>query len=100
MIGAPMRAAIPSRPADTSAEAEHFQINLLRSTPVSRRLHLAWSLSATVIGVARGTLARKNPHLSQQELDLIFVELHYGAPLTAQLRHHLARPPHEGPNGS
>jgi len=95
-----MRAAIPSRPADTTADAEHFQVNLLRATPVSRRLRLAWSLSATVIGIARDALARKNPHLSQQELDLIFVALHYGAPLTAQLRRHLARPQLEGPHGS
>ncbi len=94
-----MRAAIPSRPADTSPEAERVQIDLLRSAPVSRRLRLAWSLSATVIGVARHALARKSPHLSQQELDVRFVELHYGRDLAAELRRDLALRRREGPNG-
>lgn len=95
-----MRAAIPSRPADTSAEAERVQIDLLRSAPVSRRLRLAWSLSAAVIGVARQTLARKSPNLSQQELDVRFVELHYGRNLAADLGRDLTLRQREGPNGS
>jgi len=65
-----MPVTIPPRPADTSVEAERVQIDLLRKAPVSRRLHLAWSLSATVISVARRALARAQPHASQQDLDL------------------------------
>lgn len=86
-----MPAPIPPRPADTSAEAERIQIELLRAAPVSRRLHLAWSLSATVIDAARRALARQHPHLSQPELDTRFVELHYGRELAAELSRHLAR---------
>jgi len=45
-----MPAIIPPRPVDTSIEAERVQIDLIRAVPVSRRLSMAWSLSATVIG--------------------------------------------------
>ena len=81
-----MAVGIPPRPADTSAEAERVQIELIRRAPVSRRLALALSLSATVIDLARRALARAQPHASQDDLDLRFVELHYGAELAAALR--------------
>lgn len=86
-----MRAIIPPRPADTSTEAERVQIELIRAAPVSRRLRIAWSLSATVIGVARRALAKAQPGSSPEELDLRFVELHYGADLASALRADLSR---------
>ncbi len=86
MISPTMPAHIPPRPADTSAESERVQIELIRRAPVSRRLHLAWSLSATVIAVARQALIRVQPDASPLEIDLRFVELHYGSELAAALR--------------
>ena len=86
-----MAALIPPRPSDTSAEAERVQIELLRAAPVSQRLQLAWSLSATVIGAARLALARQNPRLSQSALDARFVELHYGRELATEFVRELAR---------
>jgi len=82
---------IPARPTDTAPDAERVQVNLLRAAPVARRLHLALSLSATVIGAARRALARAQPHASPRELDLRFVELHYGADVAAGLRAELDR---------
>ena len=82
---------IPPRPADTSREAERVQVDLLRAAPVSRRLHLAWSLSATVIGAARRALARADPRAEATERDIRFVELHYGSALAAALRADLMR---------
>lgn len=76
-----------------------MQIDLLRAAPVSRRLHLAWSLSGTVIGAARHALALQNPHLSQQIRDLRFVELHYGRELAMELSRELARRPPAAPAG-
>jgi hypothetical protein len=77
---------IPARSADTAIEAERVQIALLRAAPVARRLHLALALTATIIGTARRALARTQPHASARELDLLFVELHYGADVAAGLR--------------
>lgn len=86
-----MPTAIPPRSADTSEEAERVQVGLLRAAPVARRLRLAFGLSATVIGVARRALARSRPGASERELDLLFVELQYGADLASGLRADLAR---------
>jgi hypothetical protein len=82
---------IPSRAMDTSPEAERVQVELLRSVPVSRRLHLACSLSAAIVSVARRALARADPGAGQAELDLRFVELHYGSALAAALRAELMK---------
>lgn len=82
---------IPARPADTTPDADRVQVDLLRAAPVARRLHLALQLSATVIGAARRALARAQPHASSRELDLRFVELHYGADVAAGLRADLDR---------
>ncbi|OFW16342.1 MAG: hypothetical protein A3F69_05080 [Acidobacteria bacterium RIFCSPLOWO2_12_FULL_66_10] len=86
-----MPGAIPPRPADTALDAERVQVALLRAAPVARRLHLALALSATVIGAARRALARAQPHASARELDLRFVELHYGAAAADGLRADLDR---------
>ncbi len=86
-----MTVIIPPRPADTSVEAERVQIDLIRAAPVSRRLQMAWSHSATIIGLARQALARARPDASRQELDLQFVELHYGVDLATALRADLLR---------
>lgn len=86
-----MPGAIPARPADTAPDAERVQVVLLRAAPIARRLHLALSLTATVISAARRAIARAQPHASPRELDLRFVELHYGADLAVGLRADLER---------
>ena len=86
-----MPAPIPGRPADTALDADRVQVALFRAAPVARRLHLALALSATVIGAARRALARARPHASARDLDLRFVELHYGAGMAADLRAELDR---------
>jgi hypothetical protein len=85
-----MPAPIPSRPSDTTAEAERVQVDLLRAAPVSRRLQVAWSLSATVISAARLGLARAQPQASPREIDVRFVEIHYGGALADAVRAALA----------
>jgi len=86
-----MPGAIPARSADTALDAERVQVALLRAAPVARRLHLALALSATIIGAARRGLARAQPRASARDLDLRFVELHYGAEVAAGLRADLDR---------
>jgi hypothetical protein len=91
MISTTMPPIIPPRSADTAAEAEQVQIALIRRVPVSRRLHMAWSLSATVISAARQALLRAQPDASPQDIDLRFVALHYGPELAAAVRAELVR---------
>jgi hypothetical protein len=82
---------VPARPTDTTADAERVQVELLRRAPVARRLRVALQLSATVAAAARRALARARPQASRRELDLWFVELHYGAELADGLRVELDR---------
>jgi hypothetical protein len=82
---------IPARPIDTAPDAERVQVDLLRAAPIARRLHLALSLSATVISAARRAIARAQPHASPRDLDVRFVELHYGPEIAARLRADLER---------
>lgn len=82
---------IHPRSADTDADAERVQVALLRAAPISRRIHLALSLSASVIGAARRAIGRAKPHSSERERQLRFVELHYGCDLASDLRQELER---------
>ena len=87
-----------ARSADTSPDAEAVQIGLIRAAPIARRLRLAFSLSSTVIGAARRALARANPNSSAREIDLRFVDTHYGPDVAGDLRVELERRDHVHPH--
>ena len=78
-----------SRPADTDAEAERVQLDLLRAATPARRAGLAISLTATAIGLSRRALQRQSPGASEEEIGLRFVELNYGRELAAELAAYL-----------
>ena len=78
------------RSADTDADAERVQIELLRQAGPCRRAQMALSLSATVISLARRAIRRSLGQPTDEEVALRFVELHYGAEIAAGLRRHLA----------
>jgi hypothetical protein len=75
--------------SDTTPEAEKVQIELVRKASVADRFARMCSLTATAISLSRRAIARANPHLSPQEVDLKFVELHYGKELATRLRAYL-----------
>ena len=81
---------LPARAADTDPEAEARQIALLRAAGPSRRVGTALALSATVIALARRALGRAMPNASELEVQLRFVELHYGRDLADGVRRTLA----------
>ena len=75
--------------SDTHPDAEKVQIDLLRKASTSDRFALMCSLTATAISLARRAIARANPDFSPQEVDLRFVELHYGKQLASRVRRYL-----------
>jgi hypothetical protein len=77
--------------SDTHPEAEKVQIDLLRKATTSDRFALMCSLTATAISLSRRAIARANPALSPREVDLRFVELHYGKELASRVRRYLER---------
>jgi hypothetical protein len=86
-----MNRRVPARPADTHPEAERVQAGLFRAVSIAGRIRRALGLSTTVIGAARRGIARAHPGASPWELDLRFVELHYGRGLAAEMRGTLER---------
>ena|SRR5687768_15383678 len=77
--------------ADTDSDAERIQIELLRKATISERFHLLRSLTQTTRRLAWQGIRRIHPEASDQEVDLIFVAVHYGQELADRLRADLAR---------
>lgn len=75
---------------DTSAAAEHFQIELLRRAGTCRRASLALSWSEMVMGLVRRGLSRLYPS-DPSDPGVLFVRLHYGEALATRLRDYLSR---------
>ena len=75
--------------SDTSPEAEKVQIELLRQATNAQRIRLALSMTDLAIGLAKRAIARANPGLSRRELDLIYLEVHYGRELADRVRDYL-----------
>ncbi len=77
--------------ADTSPEAEEFQIQLLRQATIPQRFQLVRSLTATTRMLAWEGIKKANPTASDAEIDLLFVEYHYGKELADQVKNYLAQ---------
>jgi len=69
---------------DTHPKACARQIELMRAATPQRRFALAASLTRSVVFLSRRALRRSRPHATQEEIDRLWVLLHYGA-LAARL---------------
>jgi hypothetical protein len=76
---------------DTSPEAERVQIELLRKASPAKRFTLMEAWSQFLIEANRQNLRRLHPELSQEELDLLYIELYYGKDLANRVRADLER---------
>lgn len=72
--------------ADTSAEIEKMQMELLRQAGTERRARLMRSLSATTRRLSRQGLRQLHPALLAQELNLLFISNLYGSELANAAR--------------
>ena len=75
--------------SDTDADTEAEMIRLLREAPGWKRLALATALSSTVIELSRDALRRAHPGLSESEIRLRWVGVHYGSDMELELRNYL-----------
>lgn len=62
---------------DTNPKIEEILILNLRKKTISKRLSLLLSLSSLTMRLAKRALLRTNPKMTKQELDLLFVKVHY-----------------------
>ncbi len=76
--------------SDTNPEAEKVLISLIQSKSIPERLSRLESLSSLTIQLSKRGITRANPDKSKQELDLLFVKLHYGETLFNKLKQFLS----------
>ncbi len=76
---------------DTSPGIKEIQISLIRKAGAAERTMRMRSLSGTVVNLSRRAISRTHPGYNQQEIDLIFVSLHYGEDIANRLESYLDR---------
>lgn len=77
---------MPTGFSDTDRESLRVQVDLLRRATPSRRLQLAFSLSADVISLALAGIRRREPGATPTRAGLLFVETQYGPELASAVR--------------
>lgn len=78
-------------PFDTQPEAEKILISLLRNANTAQKFAQIRSLSQTTIQLSRRAIARANRGLSEEQIDLRFITLHYGEELAYNVEKFLDR---------
>jgi hypothetical protein len=78
-------------PLDTRPEAEKVLISLLRNANTAQKFAQIRSLSQTAIQLSRRAIARANRDLTEQQIDLRFITLHYGKELANNVKKVLDR---------
>lgn len=71
--------------ADTHPDAERFLVSLFRQLTVAKRIEKMCLLTRMTIQLSRRAIVRRNPGLSDREIDLLFVKYHYGEDLANRL---------------
>lgn len=74
---------------DTPPEIEKLQISLIKKSSVSKRLSSVRSLTKSVVQLSRRAILRSNPSLSEREVDLLFLKIHYGKELSSSVDEYL-----------
>jgi hypothetical protein len=76
---------------DTTEAAERVQIDLLRQAGITKRVDLAADMTRFAIDAARFALRRQHPNASDEDINILFVEYHYGSALANRIRAMLAK---------
>ena len=82
---------------DTHPDVRSVQDAILRRMSAQEKVRIVSSMTRTMIYHARRSIRRSHPDLTDREIDLRFVELHYGEDLARGMRASRARSP--GPSG-
>ncbi len=80
--------------SDTDPEAEKVLIELSRNATVAEKFAIVCSLSQTVIQLSRQDIIKANKGISDRDVDVFFVKLHYGPELANGLSEYLERHDH------
>lgn len=79
-------------PVDSSSDAaDRVQVELLRAAGMKGRLARTRALTSAAIRMARRAIQDQHPEMTQEEVLLEFVAVHYGRELAEKVRRHLLR---------
>jgi len=76
---------------DVNSDEEKVSVEQARQMTPQQRMSKMLELTAISIGKARQAIADANPHLDQQEVNLLWMEQAYGKDLADEVRADLAR---------
>ena len=71
---------------DTSAEAEAVRLELNRRMAPSQRVEKSLRLTSQMMRCCKSAIRRRHPEFTKDEVDVKFIELHYGAELAAAVQ--------------
>lgn len=80
---------------DTNQDAEQVRLDLLRRMPPSERAALAVRLSADLMAASKAAIRRTHPDYSPRDVNLAFIELHYGSELAESVRAYVSADAHD-----
>lgn len=76
---------------DTDPNAEKVLISLLRKASISKKFYQVRSLSQMTIQLSKRAIKRANENLNEEEVDLLFINLHYGQGLAERVKDYMRR---------
>lgn len=74
---------------DTNEKTEKVLISIIRKESHSKKLSQVFSLSQMAIQLSKRAIRRANPNLDDNEINLLFIELHYGRDLANKVKQYL-----------
>lgn len=74
---------------DTNPKAKEVQISLIRKAGIAERARHMRELSGMVVNLSRRAISRTHPGFDQKQVDLMFVNIHYGGDLAKRLEDYL-----------
>ncbi|MDZ4820509.1 MAG: hypothetical protein SGJ20_16205 [Planctomycetota bacterium] len=72
--------------SDTSPEAEAVQLELWRNKTRAERFEIVRRLTSEMIQNSKRAIRRVHPEFSDEEVNQMFIELHYGKQLADEVR--------------
>jgi hypothetical protein len=72
--------------SDTHPKIEKIWIEMIRTKSHQQKYQQTCTLSHNAISLSKRAIQRANPGATKRELDLLFVEYHYGKNLSSQLK--------------
>lgn len=76
---------------DTHSKAENIIISLLREKSSAKKFSLIRSLSRLTIQLSKRAIQRANKGIDDNQVNLIFIDLHYGRELSNKYQKYLSQ---------